>query len=273
MQSKKPTFTAIIITKNEEEMIANCLEMVKWCSEILVIDQNSDDRTMEIAKRAGARVLTSDAKSFAELRNLGWHAAQNEWLVYVDADERISPRLAQEIEVQAETGTANALQLRRESVMYGKQMLAGGWTENIVRVFRKETFQGWFGEIHESPSFLGESTLLNLPLLHFTHRNTLDGLVKSASWTPMEAKLFIDANTPPVSTFTILRKILMEFFRRLVIKGGYKDGTEGWIESIIQGFNRGLVYIQIWELQQKPSLPEKYHQLERELMEEWRKQK
>lgn len=268
--NKTPSISAIVITKNEEQMIANCLECLQWCDEILVLDQHSEDRTVEIAKRAGARVISSETESFAELRNLGWKTAKSDWLFYVDADERVSPKLAQEIKVQTEISQASTFVLTRKNVLYGRLMTAGGWSEQLARVFRKSDFQGWFGDIHESSTANGTRQQLVLPLLHLTHRNTVDGLYKSAGWTPIEARLIDEAHQGKVTMLTIFRKTLMEFLRRLVFKGGYKDGMEGWIEAYIQGMNRGLIYIQVWERQQKPTLAEKYQRLEKQLTDEWR---
>lgn len=269
----RPTFTAIVVAKNEEAMIANCLETLQWCQEIIVIDNGSEDRTVDLAKRQNVRVLTSSVKTFAELRNLGWKSAKNDWLIYIDADERVSPKLAQEIQVQAETSSAAAMYLPRQNYLYGHAMTAGGWTEKLARVFRKENFQGWTGDIHESSHYQGEIITLRFPLLHFTHRSTLDGIHKSLSWTPMEAELLAVAGGPQVTIFTILRKAIMEFLRRGIFKQGYKDGAVGWIEAIVQAMNRAMVYIQVWEKQQHPKIPDKYQQLEKAVIDEWRAQK
>jgi hypothetical protein len=124
--------------------------------------------------------------------------------------------------------------------------------------------------IHESPVFTGGVQALQFPLLHLTHRNTRECLFKSAEWTPMEAQLFVDAKVPPVTLFTLLRKMIMEVVRRAIAQGGYRDGLVGWIEALIQGMNRLLVYVQVWELQQQPSLADRYQQYELEVVTAWK---
>jgi (heptosyl)LPS beta-1,4-glucosyltransferase len=266
----KPTITAVVITKNEEEMLANCLETVQWCDAVLVIDNGSDDKTVDIAEKMGATVKKIATNSFAEQRNMALQLVKTDWLFYIDADERVTPKLSQEILVQMETSSASALTMVRQNMMYGKFFEHGGWAgEKVTRVFRTQSLKQWRGDIHESPEYLGQEVLLHLPLIHFTHRNTVDGLKKTISWTPREAKLLYESGVPGVTVRTIFRKGIMEFFRRGVLKQGSKDGMEGWVEAIIQGINRMLVYIQVWELQQNPSLKEKYQVKEKEILSLW----
>lgn len=267
-----PSITAVIITKNEELMLANCIETLRWCQELLVIDTGSSDQTQAIAKRLGAKVVVTTEHSFAERRRLALDHVQTEWLFYIDADERVTPQLAKEILVQLETTTANALELHRQNMMYGKFFLSGGWGgEYVQRIFRRSGLAGWKGEIHESPVYAGELTRLHGSLFHLTHRNTVDGLRKTIAWTPIEAGQLYAAKAPPVTAWTLLRKTMMEFIRRAIIKRGYRDGLEGVIEAGIQAMNRFLVYVQLWELQQHPSLDAKYQQKELEFMNMWRK--
>jgi len=267
-----PNITAVIITKNEELMLANCIETLRWCKDILVIDSDSSDQTLAIGERLGAKVITTRVQSFAERRNVALDHIKTDWLFYIDADERVAPQLAKEILVQIETTTAGALEMHRQNMMYGKYFLNGGWGKEFVqRIFRKQTLAGWKGEIHESPLYEGEIIRLHNSLFHLTHRSTIDGLHKTATWTPLEAKLLYDANIPLVTPFILLRKTAMEFIRRAFLWSGRKDGVEGYIEAGIQAMNRFLVYVQVWELQQQPTLTERYHDKEMDFMKMWKK--
>ncbi len=271
----KPTIAAIIITKNEEKMLANCLETLSWCDQVIVIDNGSDDRTVSIAEQLKAKVFSKVTSSFSESRNYGLEKAKNfDWIFYIDADERVSPTLAKEILVQIETTSADALKMNRENMMYGKVFKHGGWQNDVhTRVFRTSVFAGWFGDIHESAKLSSEPVLLHSSLLHLTHRNTIDGLKKTISWTPIEARLLYEGGTAEVRKSTLIRKGVMEVIRRYILKRGSQDGMEGWIESVVQGINRILVYIQLWELQQKPSLEDNYIHEEKQLLELWKKEK
>ena len=265
-----PSITAIIIAKNEAEMIINCINTLSWCDEILVVDSASSDDTAKLAESVGVRVIGFSNRSMAKTRNEALKKIKTDWAIYIDADERVTPTLAKEIMVQLETSTAVALSMSRQNIHYGKIMQHGGWNQDFVtRVFNKNQFQEWYGDIHESPKFNGPEIRLNSPLIHLTHRNTLDGLKKTISWTPIEADLLAKANTKPVKIMTILRKGAVEFLRRGFFKQGQKDGIEGWIESIVQGINRMLVYIQLWERQQQPSLKNTYQQIEQQISKMW----
>jgi glycosyltransferase involved in cell wall biosynthesis len=274
IESSRPSITAVIVAHNEAEMIVNCIDTLRWCDEVLVIDTASTDDTAQLAEKVGARVVGFASPSMAKVRNEAIKRVKTDWVVYVDADERVTPTLAKEMSVMLETTTATAFTLRRQNIHYGKTFHHGGWQNDLVtRAFKKETFQEWFGDIHESPQFAGEALQLKSPLLHLTHRNTVDGLKKSIAWTPIEARLLYEANVPPVKLRTILRKGVMEFLRRGVFKQGRRDGMEGWIEALVQGINRTLVYIQVWELQRKPTLVDTYRSIEEKVAELWRREK
>lgn len=266
----KPSVTALIIAKNEEKMIANCLATLQWCDHVIVLDAGSDDRTPDLAKQAGAQVVHFQSTSFARKREKIASMAKTEWVFYIDADERVTPQLAQEIQVHIETTDQNALAMNRQNIMFGQAFLHGGWSpEWVTRVFRTEQLKGWEGDIHESPIFEGSAVQLHTSLIHLTHRQTTDGLQKTISWTPIEAKLLAESGVAAVTFWTILRKGLMEFWRRGIWRQAWKDGQAGSIEALIQAINRMLVYIQVWEHQQHPSLPERYDAIEKEVAQQW----
>ena len=267
----KPKISALIIARNEELMIDNCINSVKWCDEIIVIDSGSTDKTREIAESYGAKVISFKHKSFSRLRNEALKRATLDWVIYIDADERVTPTLAKEIMVNIETSDASVFRLSRENIHLGKKFLWGGWqNDSIERVFKRDVLAGWFGDIHESPNYKGKLIDLKTKLIHLTHRSTAEGLIKSGNWTPIEAKELFKAGIPSVTFLTLLRKGFMEFFRRAIVKKGYKDGNEGLFEAVIQGINRVLIYIQVWELQQNPSIKDKYTKKENEINKLWK---
>jgi len=268
---KKPSVTAVIIARNEEKMIAACIETLRWCDEILVINNGSIDSTNKIAEAAGAKVILFTSSSFARVREEAIKHVETDWILYIDADERVTPTLAKELLVTIETGTASALTLQRKNYFFGHAFAHGGWQhDQVTRAFKRSALTGWSGDIHESAEWNGEELRIVSPLIHLTHRSVVDNLKKSAEWTPKEATAFIEAKTAPVFFKTILRKGVMEFWRRAIRDQGYKDGTAGLIESLVQAINRMWIYIQIWEFQQKPSIPERYAHLEEEISKKWK---
>ncbi len=271
-QSEEPTISALILAKDEQDMLESCLSCLKWCDEIVLLDTGSSDDTVQIAERFGARVIRFKHSSFARLREELQKHARSEWVFFVDADERVLPKLAKEIQVHIETSSVAAVSMKRANIFFGKTLSYGGWgTEIVTRVFKSSALTGWKGDIHESPVFEGAVSTVTTPLVHLTHRNTRSGLLKSAAWTWMEAQALHHSGIATVTMWTLLRKGCMEFIRRIFLKKGYKDGMEGIIEAIIQSWNRVIVYIQVWELQQKPTLPQRYSSIESEIAESWKK--
>ena len=247
--------TAIVITKNEEKNIKNCLSCLDWVDEIVVIDSNSGDKTCEIAKKMGAKIYICAKKGFDERRNLGKKKAQGEWLLYVDADERVSSKLKEEIleKIKNPKG-CSAFKIPRLNIYFGKLLKHGGWYPDFqTRLFKKNDLNHWFGKIHESPKVEGKIGKLINHFIHLSHCSIKESFEKSAVWTQMEADLFLKANHPPMTIYHLIKVPLVEFFSRVFIKKGFLDGTVGWLEGVIQAFNKFLVYGQIWEKQQKSS--------------------
>ncbi|MDQ5951203.1 MAG: hypothetical protein QG639_480, partial [Patescibacteria group bacterium] len=211
----RPSITAVIISKNEEDMIVSCLDCLQWCDEILVIDNGSTDSTADLAEKKGAKVVSFKHSSFSRVRSEALKIVGTDGLVYIDADERVTPELAKEIQVQLETSDNVALAFCRTNYFFGEKFEFGGWQNDVVtRAFKKSALSGWKGTIHETPTFTGSAKTLSFPLIHFSHRNVISGLYKTASWTPMEAELFIKANEPPVTFGKILKKGVSEFINR-----------------------------------------------------------
>ncbi|MCL4208847.1 glycosyltransferase family 2 protein [Patescibacteria group bacterium] len=268
------SITAIIIAKNEEKMIANCIESLRWCNEVIVIDNGSTDTTAALAEKLGARVVSFSSQDFSKVRNEGLKRSKTDWIMYVDADERVTSALAREILVTIETNNVNAISMHRQNFCYGYEFSNGGWDDDLVtRVFKRESLSEWQGKIHESPIYVGQAVTVKQPLIHLTHRSTKENLHKSAEWTLAEAELLANSGIKPVTLMTLIRKGVMEFFRRAILKKGYKDGMAGLVEALVQGMNRVMVYIQVWELQQRPTLPERYEKIERDLATDWSKHK
>lgn len=265
------SISVIIITLNEEGMIANAIASVPFASEIIVVDSGSTDNTVEIAKRDGAKVVETKGGSFADWRNKGLKEATSDWILYLDADERVTPKLAREITETIRFTSNTSFILNRNNIHFGRWMRHGGWeTDKLVRLFERRSLKTWGGQVHEHAEVMGAQGELREPMVHLTHRNLADGLRKSVSWTDIEAKLLLKADAPKVTPITLIRKTLMEFIRRLVFKKGYKDGMEGWVESMQQAINRFFVYERLWELQQKPTLEERYDRYEKEIMKMWK---
>lgn len=235
-------------------MIRDCIKSVCFADEVIVIDSGSSDKTILIAKKLGAKVYVNKFEDFAKQRNFGFSKAKSDWIFYLDADERVGEELKKEILSILDRQLANidSYQIPRLNVFFGKKMRYGGWFPDYqTRLFKKNSLKGWYGTVHESAKVKGKIATLSNSLLHLTHRSLGDCFEKSIIWTKMEAELLFKAKHPKITIFNLIKVTFGEFFYRLFLKQGFRDGTVGWFEGLIQAFNKFLVYGQLWEKQQK----------------------
>lgn len=244
------TITAIIIAKNEAELIPLCLSGLSWADEIILIDNNSSDETVSLAKKSGAKVFTVSSKDFSVLRTAGLHHAQGTWVLYIDADERVTPALKQEILsiIAAEKDAhITGYYVQRNNIYLGHP-----WPmrDKMQRLFLKSALKGWHGKLHESAEIEGSYGTLTEPLLHYTHRSLEQMAAKTNEWSEVEADLRLQANHPPVVWWRLIRVFVTGFIATFIAQQGWKAGTVGWIESMYQGFSYVVTYAKLWEKQQ-----------------------
>ncbi len=243
--------TVIILTHNSSGLILNCLNSVKSADEIIIVDDNSTDKTLALAKKFPVKVFSRRLDNFAAQRNFAITKASKPWVLFLDSDEQISPELAREITAKISDSEYSAYRMKRLNYFFGKAIKHGGyWPDWQTRLFKVKDWQKFTGAVHETPHFSGRLGDLENHLIHNSHRNLTEGLEKSLIWTKKEAEEFIKANHPPISCWRIIKVMVWEFCFRYFKKLGLLDGYVGFIESLIQAINRFFVYQQIWELQQ-----------------------
>lgn len=258
MKTKNSKISAVVIAKNEEEKIKDCLESVRWAGEVIVVDNASTDNTPDVAKQSGARVMTASEKytlNYSKLRNLGLKNTKGEWVLYIDADEQVSPELEGEILEKIKTekwqeSNLTAFAIPRRNFILGKELKHGGWWPDYVkRLFLKSKLKGWIGELHEEPRFDGKLGLLEKPLIHLK-RDDLSGMVeKTNEWSEIEARLMYEANHPPMNVIRFLSAMFREFWLRMIRYKAYMDGVEGVIYAMYQVYSRFISYAKLWEMQ------------------------
>lgn len=244
------TITAIVLTKNEEDMIADCLDSLGFCSELLIVDSKSTDKTVEIAKRYNAKVIEDTSDSFSQKRNKGAESAKSDWVLYVDADERVSPSLKESIlKATANKSPKDSYKVTRRNFYLGNTE----WPlrEEFIRLFRKEKLIRWTGKLHETPEVLGETGKLDGDLLHYTHRTLPEMLEKTIQWSEVEAELRYKASHPKMTWWRFPRVMVKAFTDSYIRQKGWKAGTAGIVESIYQSFSIFATYARLWEMQQE----------------------
>lgn len=249
--------TSIVITKNEEQMIGDCLLSLKFSDEIIVVDTGNTDKTNEIATSHKAKIVKSGGKDYSQFRNAGLKAAKGDWVLYVDADERVTPLLRSEIAKKLKSGTASAYAIPRQNIYLGKEMHYGGWSNDyVIRLFQKSKLSRWVHPLHEEPEYEGELGRLENKLVHISHRDLTSMLNKTLDYTTHESDLRLQASHPPVVTWRIARVMFTEFWLRFIKLSAWRDGAEGIIDGLFQVFNSFVIYTRLWEMQvlKKPVL-------------------
>lgn len=260
--------SVIIIAKNEEERIKVCLESVKWTDEIIIADNGSEDKTKHIAREYSNKIFEFDGLDFATLRNKAFEKASGDWVLYLDADERVLNPLRNEIESLITFADYSAFAISRRNIIFGKEVNYGPYRKDwVIRLFKKSDFASWSGKVHESPKFNGKLGYTKNSLLHLTHRDIDQIVLKSLEWSKIDAKLRFDGGHPKMNGWRFLRILFGEIFNQGIKRGGFFNGTIGFVDSMLQVFSMFITYIRLWEMQQKKPLKQTYDEIDAELIE------
>lgn len=247
------SISIIILTNNSEEVLEDCLKSIKdFGSEIVVIDSNSTDKTLDIARTYKAKIIKNKLVSFSEQRNLGRDNANSKWIFYLDSDERITNEFKEEVEKLVSTydekSSVVGYYVKRKTYYLNRDW---GFEDKVQRLFYKKKFIEWYGEVHETPKVEGEYGEISTHILHLTHRNLEQMVDKTNKWSEIEAKLRFSSHHPRMSWWRFPRVMATGFFRSYFHEKGYRNGTEGLIESIFQAFSMFITYAKLWEMQEK----------------------
>ncbi|MBI3485315.1 glycosyltransferase family 2 protein [Candidatus Daviesbacteria bacterium] len=260
--------SVVIITKNEQELIKACLESVSFADEIIVFDNGSTDKTLDIAKQYTKKVFRTEVSDFALIRNNAFQETKGDWVLYVDADERVSADLKKEILELIEKDNGNTYAISRINIVFGSiQKYGPFWPDWVIRLVKKENFKEWFGEVHEYLRFEGKLGYTKNSFIHLTHRDVDQVVLKSLEWSKIDAKLRLKANHPTMSGWRFLRIFITEAFNQGFLRKGFFSGTIGVMDSLMQIFSMVLTYIRLWQLQQKEPLTETYKKIDQRLID------
>jgi hypothetical protein len=227
--------SAVVLTLNEQRHIGDCLASLAWADDRLVFDSFSTDDTVGVAQRAGARVIQHRFENYAQQRNAALAAVQGsaEWVFFVDADERCTPDLAQEIRaITSESPGAQPVRdvysVPRHNYLFGKLTLGAGWYPDYqARLFRvgRAGFDP-LREVHETAAFAGEMGYLRNVLVHYNYDSVEQFHVKQRKYSEYDAGILYKQGIHPKPRNFVLQP-LREFRRRFFTLGGYRDGVHG----------------------------------------------
>ena len=238
--------SVVIIAKNEEKRLPDCLASVAWAKEIVVIDDESQDRTSEIAQKADARVIRRAMDIEGRQRNFGFDQAGQPWILSLDADERVSPELAGEIAeaIQKYQSDENVVGFRLPIRTYiGSRWIrgAGYYPAFKLRLFRKGRFRYEEARVHPPALYEGKVIALKGDILHYSCADLGGFINKFNRETTLEAeKWMLDGRK--VSFVRTLRKTLDRFLKNYFLKGGWRDGAMGFTMSVFHGLYQFITY-------------------------------
>jgi len=245
------SLSVITLTLNEERNIADCLASVQWADEIIVIDSGSTDRTVEIARRYTDSVMTVEWRGYGAARNLGISRASGDWILWLDADERVTEELAGEIReiLRSPDQSVNGYRIARRAYFLGRWIKHAGWyPARVTRLFPRT--MGTFTEtkVHETLRIDGRLADTKHDLLHFTDPDLTHYFAKFNRYTSLAAQDMQAAGRPFALRDLLLRPPFL-FFKMYVLRRGFLDGIQGLILSVVSAAYVFTKYAKLWELE------------------------
>lgn len=244
--------SCVVLTINEEKNIQRCLKGLEWCDEVIVIDDNSTDKTVEYAKKLGARIFHRElGNNFSAQRNYGLDKATGEWVLFVDADEIVSDSLKKEIleSINSKDGI-NGFYIKRQDYVWGKKIKHGEAGKiSLLRLARKGNGK-WEGRVHEEWKIKGKIDSLENSLLHYPHKDINEFLKKINYYTDIRAYELFEKGVN-TNFLSIVLYTKAKFIQNYFLKLGVLDGIPGLILAILMSLHSFLVRGKLWLLWQK----------------------
>lgn len=243
--------SVVVITKNEAGRLAGCLDSVRWAAEIVVVDDDSADQTLDVARRYTTRVIRRRMDVEGRHRNFAHAQASHDWILSLDADERVTPGLAEEIRRLLNEGpTCSVYAIPRRNFIGSRWVQYGGWYPSAqVKLFKKNAFRWEETTVHPRALAEGPWGALHGDILHYSYRDLTDFVGKLNRQTTLEAQKWV-LDKRPMTLGKALFRSLDRFFRAYVGKKGYKDGTLGFIVAAFAGMYQFLSFAK-YELEKK----------------------
>ncbi len=247
--------SVITLALNEEHNIAACLESVRWADEIIVVDSGSTDKTVEMAKKYTDKVLTVEWRGYGATKNFALAQSLGDWVLWLDADERVPEGLAQEIQqvIREDNETFAAFSVARRAYFLGKWIRHCGWYPGrVTRLFRKAKARFTENNVHEQVVIDGPVGELKNDLLHFTDPNLEHYFHKFNRYTTLAAQ-DVHAGGRKFSLYDLLVRPPFMFFKMYVMKRGFVDGVQGFILCVVSSAYVFTKYAKVWEIENSSS--------------------
>ncbi|OGE72411.1 hypothetical protein A3H40_04165 [Candidatus Daviesbacteria bacterium RIFCSPLOWO2_02_FULL_38_15] len=247
-----PKISVVINTLNEEQNIERAIKSVNWADEIIVCDMYSKDKTIEVAKKMGAKVFFHKWADYVEpARNFALSKASNDWILVLDPDEEIQESLAEKLrEITWKMKEVDYVRLPRKNLIFGHFMQASMWWPDYnIRFFKKDKVK-WGNQIHRPPEVVGQG--LDLPanekyaIIHSSYETISEFIQRMDRYTTIQARE-LNKEGYKFKWVDLFEKPLNEFLSRFFANKGYQDGLHGLSLSLLQAFSFLAVYLKVWE--------------------------
>ena len=253
-----PTLTAAIIALDEADHLAELLPRLDWVDQVVLVDGGSRDATRSVARAHGCRVVSRTFDTFARQRNEALRLARGDWVLSIDADERPTPALVDEIRQKIATTQWSAFRLPIRSWIFGRRLRRSGTQDDLpVRLFRRRAAR-WTGDVHEVLQVRGRVGRLDHWLEHHTLKNLEEFRAKMHRYTNLAAEARVAAGIRPRWHARYVAPI-GETARRLLWKQGILDGPAGWKFCLLSGMSEWVLarrHRQLWHAAfEEPSRP------------------
>jgi len=250
MNDSKVDCSVVVITKNEASRLAACLDSAAWAREIIVVDDDSEDGTLEVARRYTDRVVTRRMDVEGKHRNYAYALATQPWILSLDADERVTLELAAEIrKVVEKNPDCNGYTIPRKNFMGDTWVRYGGmYPSRQLKLFRRGAFKyEEDAEVHPQAFMQDPRGELQGDILHYTYSDFTDAIAKLDRQTDLEARKWFREKRK-IGLLKTLRRMIDRFFKAYVVKNGRKDGVIGLFLAVNAGMYQFLSYVKYWEL-------------------------
>ena len=244
--------SVVINTLNDEKNIEKAIKSVNWADEILVCDMHSEDKTVEIAKGMGARVVFHKRLDYVEpARNFAISKASGDWILVLDPDEEVPENLRDRlIKIAGKMREIDYVRIPRKNIIFGKWMKgAMWWPDYNIRFFKKGAVR-WEDKIHRPPEVTGAGLDLEAEekwaIIHHNYQSIGQFVDRMNRYTSIEARL-LNLDGYQFSWKDLIQKPLSEFLSRFFANKGYLDGVHGLSLSLLQAFSFLVVYLKVWE--------------------------
>lgn len=253
LPDRKTAISVAIITLNEEDRLPECLTSIAFADDLVIVDSGSTDRTIEIARNFGARVFSEPWRGFGPQKQFAIEQCKEDWILLIDADERLPPATIAEIKTTVNSSSHQAYSLPRKNFFLDRWIRhAGWWPDRTIRLFKRDTARMPPQLVHESLEVNGRIGELASPIIHYPFRDLSHMMIKMDKYSSAGA-LELRKGGGSSSYLKAISRASWAFFYNYLIRGGILDGGPGLVIAISDAVNKFFKYAKLREMAARDS--------------------